>query len=356
MACPFIDENSLSCTAKSTIIMALKDCFISSDTHCWVYRNGIQLAKIKPSRGYVKLLVEENSLLSFVSCKYGWAVFHEMWFPKLNPHSMDPYGLDVCLLKEEELFGTELSVDEKDRKTAIWDYQSIQYSPGRRRLIGWPHRDWEYWEYGVSYDTIVIDDRCSVICSGAFSNCRDLKHISIPEGVMGIGDYAFSGCGLEEVHLPCSLRYIGDGAFAGCELKSISIPDKVCVIGKYVFEACRELEDVVFHSSYLDEIPENTFSRCTSLKSIRLPDNTALIGEDAFVLTHSLKTIELPPRLKCLGPGAFRESGLKEITLPSSLESIGTACFSRGTHLRAEIGNGDSVALDYIRRHNQLYL
>ena len=42
--------------------------------------------------------------------------------------------------------------------------------------------------------------------------------------VVGIGDYAFSGCELDNISLPETIKQIGEGAFSGCELDCISLP------------------------------------------------------------------------------------------------------------------------------------
>ena len=45
---------------------------------------------------------------------------------------------------------------------------------------------------------------------------RKTTSYKIPEGVTGIGDYAFDGCGLTSVTIPGSVTSIGSSAFSGC--------------------------------------------------------------------------------------------------------------------------------------------
>ena len=54
--------------------------------------------------------------------------------------------------------------------------------------------------------------------SNAFAGCVYLTEISIPSGVVKIGDSAFMGCeSLGEVSIPSSVTVILDGAFFGCD-------------------------------------------------------------------------------------------------------------------------------------------
>lgn len=293
--------------------MAKKSCFISADTECWAYCDGVQLARIMPSPRYSEeILVEENSILSFVSCKYGWAVYHDARFPNPYPYGLlHPTCIDVFLREEEKSFEEELSVSDNDRKYCVKDYQYLLYTYGRRKLTGWDNG----WPIGwhPSFEKLTIDDRCTIICNDALYGCRELKYIHIPEGVIGIGDNAFGGCEyLEEVVLPDSLRYIGRRAFSGCGLKRVIVPAKVCVIGAGAFANCG-LEEVLFLSPYLDIIPEHLFYGCGRLTSVHLPNNIVCIEEEAFMGTYELKTLELPSTVRSIVNNAFWDSGLEDI-------------------------------------------
>lgn len=47
----------------------------------------------------------------------------------------------------------------------------------------------------------------------AFTNCKDLNSVQLPQTVSYIDAYASYGCGLINVNIPASVRYVGDSAF-----------------------------------------------------------------------------------------------------------------------------------------------
>ena len=85
---------------------------------------------------------------------------------------------------------------------------------------------------------IVLNQGCKSISEGAFSDCRRMSSISIPNSVTSIGYQAFSGCsGLTSVVIPNSVTSIDDYAFEYCtNLTSIisEIPTPFA-IGYYTF-------------------------------------------------------------------------------------------------------------------------
>ena len=58
----------------------------------------------------------------------------------------------------------------------------------------------------------------------AFMNCKELSSIILPEGLTIVGMDAFSGCGkLQSVLLPSTLQFIGANAFAGAATEGLTI-------------------------------------------------------------------------------------------------------------------------------------
>lgn len=70
--------------------------------------------------------------------------------------------------------------------------------------------------------------------------------ITIKDGTKSINYAAFSGCkGLTEVVIPNTVTSIGESAFSGCDnLTEIIIPDSVTTIGNYAFRDCTSLSSI----------------------------------------------------------------------------------------------------------------
>lgn len=82
------------------------------------------------------------------------------------------------------------------------------------------------------------------------------------------------------------------------------------------------------HYTSDDELGVGFFSKCKGLKAITLPGNLKSVGESAFQECSSLETINLPSGITSIGNYAFLEcENLKSVTLPSGLISIGDRAF-----------------------------
>lgn len=115
---------------------------------------------------------------------------------------------------------------------------------------------------------------------------------------------------------------IGANAFNGKNLKEIDLSDATTNIGISLFEGCTALENVILPAA-LTEIKEKMFYGCTALSTLVLPDNVEEIGTSAFEGCTNYNIDHLPSGLKSLGKAAFKNSGIIEITLPSSIEPMG---------------------------------
>lgn len=80
----------------------------------------------------------------------------------------------------------------------------------------------------------------------------------------------------------------------------------------------------------ITSIEKNAFYNCTGLKSITLPSTIELIGEGAFSGCSGLTSVALPPELRSIENEVFEScSGLKSVTIPSKVQSIGVRAFSQ---------------------------
>ena len=107
------------------------------------------------------------------------------------------------------------------------------------------------------------------IGSSAFSDCRGLTSVTIPNSVTSIGDRALQGCaGLTSVTIPSSVTSIGSSAFYNCTgLTSVTIPDGVTSIGRSAFSFCTGLTSITIPDS-VTSIGDSAFRECTGLTSI----------------------------------------------------------------------------------------
>ena len=120
----------------------------------------------------------------------------------------------------------------------------------------------------------------------AFSGCRLLKSVELPNTIKRINSYAFMGCSwLRSINIPSGTKVIESEAFTGCEsLKSITIPSGLEVIGYRAFSYCESLKSVNIPSS-IKEIGEDAFYGCSSLSSIIIPKQIGFTWKDTIILT-----------------------------------------------------------------------
>lgn len=73
------------------------------------------------------------------------------------------------------------------------------------------------------------------------------------------------------------------------------------------------------------------------MKNVYLNEGLKEIGESAFGMTSSLKEITLPSTLETLAGGAFVLSGLENVVIPGSVKTIGKQAFSCCSQLKSVV-------------------
>ncbi len=116
---------------------------------------------------------------------------------------------------------------------------------------------------------------------------------------------------------------LGFGALCGyMNLTSITLPDGLIGIGECAFESCSRIQSIVIPSG-VTKIPDHAFYNCRSLVSVVLPDGILSVGEEAFAACFNLTDFQLPPSVTEIGKGAFaRCESLASVTIPAGITEI----------------------------------
>lgn len=114
--------------------------------------------------------------------------------------------------------------------------------------------------------TITLNDDTKIIADEAFSRCKTLVAIHLPESLTRIGSGALLNCtALSTIQIPASVTEIGNSAFFGCtNLTTIEIPTKVRELREYTFYDCTALRSVTIPASVLS-ISSTTFNNFPNL-------------------------------------------------------------------------------------------
>ncbi len=213
-----------------------------------------------------------------------------------------------------------------------------------------------------------------VIPAYAFFGCNSLASVNIPSGVISIGEYAFSGCSrLTSVKIPSTVtdiavymfedcnqltsagpigggytyefgweEMIPDNAFSGCSsLTSVKIPASVTSIGEDTFSGCSGLTSAgpigggyAYEFEWEKVIPANAFSGCGGLTSVNIPSSVTYIGYDAFSYCSSLASVNIPSSVISIGDNTFKCcDSLTSVNIPFGVTGIGDDAFSECSSL-----------------------
>ena len=174
------------------------------------------------------------------------------------------------------------------------------------------------------------DDYFASYAPGAFSGCKNLKHISFEEGITEIAYKLFSNCtGLEEITIPDTVTTIKGNAFYECSnLSKVKLSENLTVIEADAFQECNSLQNIELPEG-LSEIKDRAFYQCSNLKEIKIPDSVTKIEGSAFYECKKLQNVTLSKNLESLGSSTFGNcDGLTQIEIPKSLERAGDDYFA----------------------------
>lgn len=247
--------------------------------------------------------------------------------------------------------------------------------PGNVKFIGE-----QAFEDCEALTSVVLEDGVLAIGDMAFSGCKNLTSIKLSNALLFIGSCAFSGCkDLTTIEMPDTVLFLGRGAFSSCtNLQSVTLSHKLTQIGEFCFEGCgnltsiviprsvTKLEDGAFYTrlSFLepcnkrlqsiiveDKNPKyDSRENCNAIIETKtntllfgcantiIPNSVTTIASYAFQDCLGLKSISIPDGVKSIGTMAFVGTGLTSVVIPKSVESISKP-FVGLTSIKVEDGN-----------------
>lgn len=211
---------------------------------------------------------------------------------------------------------------------------------------------------------ITLPEGIAITEGSTFSECTSLESIELPASITTIPSYMFAGCSaLERVTAKGTITAIGNSAFKS-DTALTKIPDlsQVTSIGDRAFYGCSALKTVDLHSvttmeygafqgcdalsgeidlSNLEEIPGHAFCYDPNITSVITCPTLRSIGDWAFIWAD-ISTISLPETLNSIGTYAFYKASLSgTVALPDSLTQLGASAFSGCEEVNAiQIGSG----------------
>lgn len=246
----------------------------------------------------------------------------------------------------------------------------------------------DYAFLGTNIGSVTFPSNLKYIGIASFSSCLLTGRLSLPASLIYIGSRAFDNIrGLSgSLHLPNDLEYLGGRAFAdaGKFEGDLIIPEKITHIGVNTFWAnytkgaftgrlilnnVTILEDNCFWGcgfqgelvipEGIKEIPSSAFHE-NNYSSVIFPNSIRKIEESAFCgCKRLIGKISFPEGFISTGQYSFAYcSGIQEIVLPSTTQSIGINAFlecfgvSKITSNSVEVPSVLSGAFDGVAKDN----
>lgn len=188
---------------------------------------------------------------------------------------------------------------------------------------------------------ITLPEGIAITEGSTFSECTSLESIELPASITTIPSHMFAGCSaLERVTAKGIITAIGNGAFGSvtdwkdqetADTALTEIPDlsQVTSIGDRAFYGCSALKTVDLHSVTTMEYA--AFQGCDALSGEIDLSNLEVIPGHAFCYDPNITSVVTCPTLRSIGDWAFIWAGISTISLPETLNSIGTYTFYKAS-------------------------
>ena len=214
------------------------------------------------------------------------------------------------------------------------DVTSIDF-PSTLKVIGERAFESKYLGNNLSC-SITIPEGVVSIGDGAFSNNTTLTSVSLPSTLETIGSGAFYYCPITSVNIGAHVTSIGAGAFEYCSLTSVTIPSTVSYVGSWAFSNNTTLTTVSIDVPELDMETTEQFAGNTSLVNLTIGSHVKNLTENMFKGCTALTEITIPANVETLGLRPFEGCSALETLRLNQKSVTGKIIASQGAYLGAK--------------------
>ncbi|MBR5395071.1 MAG: leucine-rich repeat domain-containing protein [Bacteroidaceae bacterium] len=163
-------------------------------------------------------------------------------------------------------------------------------------------------------NTVIPNSVTKISGYGAFKEISNLTSITLPDGLTYISEAAFSFTGLTSIAIPSNVTKIDHDSFSGCaNLSSIIIDSE-----NPVYDSRENCNAII-------ETATNTL--VAGCPNTIIPNTVSVIHMYAFAYYGGLTEISIPSSVTSIGSSAFGRCGLTSIVIPHNVTEIGNMAF-----------------------------
>lgn len=179
-------------------------------------------------------------------------------------------------------------------------------------------------------------DNNSIIGIAAFGENYQINKLTLPNSLKVIPSKAFYRSYLSSITISDEslLNTIEENSFERCtRLKSFSCPPSLITIGARAFWGSGLEMLLIPDNSQLENICEAAFMT-TKIQEITIPMNVKVIYPLTFKDCHNLNLIRSHDLIKAFGHGCFDGCNINYLNLPQNIECLDDFCFSYNKNLQ----------------------
>ncbi|MDR1156506.1 MAG: leucine-rich repeat domain-containing protein [Bacteroidales bacterium] len=203
----------------------------------------------------------------------------------------------------------------------------------------------------------------ALLCGAIFCTaCKEDGPESVPSGVTGDCRWALTGTPGDYI-----LTISGNGAMESyydvppwnqyrADIKNAVIQDGVITVGDGAFSHCSSMTSVTIGNS-VETVGINAFCYCSSLTSVTIPNSVKTISDGAFAYCVGLTSVIIPNSVEIIGAGAFAYCvGMTSVTIGSSVETILPYAFAHCSNLITVVNlNPTPQNIDFDARYDNVF-